>query len=111
MELTEFNQDGVTIVEACGRIDSASSRDLAARLSAVLTAGSQKLLVDLSQALYISSGGFRALLSAGQQSEDRGCQFGLCGLSSEVYRLFEIGAFVDLFQIYSSRHEGIRTIG
>jgi anti-anti-sigma factor len=111
MELAEFNQDGVTIVEARGRIDSASSRDLAARLSALLTAGSQKLLVDLSQALYISSGGFRALLSAGQQSEDRGCQFGLCGLSSEVYRLFEIGAFVDLFRIYSSRHEGIRQIG
>ena len=110
MELAEFSQDGVTIVEARGRIDSTSSRQFAVRLSALIEAGAQRLLVDFSQAVYISSAGFRALLAAGKLSEEQGCQFGLCGLSNEVYRLFEIGAFLDLFQIFGSRYEGVQRI-
>jgi anti-sigma B factor antagonist len=110
MELAEFSQDGVTIVEARGRIDSANSRQFAGRLNALIKAGAPRLLVDFSQAVYISSAGFRALLSAGKLSEDQGCQFGLCGLSHEVYRLFEMGAFLDLFQIFGSRHEGVQSI-
>jgi anti-anti-sigma regulatory factor len=37
-------------------------------------------------------------------------KFALCGLTAEVRRLFDLGAFTDLFPIYSSREEGLANL-
>jgi hypothetical protein len=46
-------------------------------------------------------------LIAGQLAEESKGTPVLCSLSNEVQRLFELGAFTDLFPIYSSREEGL----
>ena len=107
MEMAEQQAGDVTVVEVKGRIDSNSAKAFGDRLSALIKAGSKRLVVDLNSIVYISSAGFRVLLIAGQLAEGSDCRLALCSLSTEVQRLFELGAFTDLFVIYNTRDEGL----
>ena len=107
MEIAEQQTGDVTVVEVKGRIDSNSAKAFGDRLSALIGAGCKRLVVDLNSIIYISSAGFRVLLVAGQLAEGADCRLALCSLSAEVQRLFELGAFTDLFVIYATRDEGL----
>lgn len=110
MEIVVSTHEEIAIVEPAGRIDSATSRELGERLGNLIKEGRQRVVVDFGRVGYISSAGFRVLLIAAKDSEDRNGAFALCNLSQEVRRLFEIGAFLDLFRIYPSREEGVAGI-
>jgi anti-anti-sigma factor len=107
MDIVVTTQDQVTIVEPRGRIDSTTSREFGDRLLNLIKAGTSRVVVDFSKVIYISSAGFRVLLIAAQNSIEKKSVLALCSMSHEIRRLFEIGAFVDDFQIYVSREEGI----
>jgi anti-sigma B factor antagonist len=107
MEIAEQQAGSVTIVEIKGRIDSNSAKAFGERLSTLIKAGRARLVVDFKNIIYISSAGFRALLVAGRLAEETNGTLVLCSLSSEMQRLFDLGAFTDLFVIYTSREEGL----
>jgi anti-sigma B factor antagonist len=106
MEIGEEHRGDITIVEIKGRIDTNTVRSLGERLTTLIKAGRNTVMVDLKNLVYISSAGFRALLIAGRLADENKGSLVLCSLSNEVQRLFDLGAFTDLFQIYSSREEG-----
>ncbi len=107
MEIVELQREPIVIVEPRGRIDTAGARPFGDRLVELLNTGSRHILIDLQHVIYISSAGFRALLVAGKLSEELSGKLVLCGLSSELKRLFEIGTFTELFTICASREDGI----
>ena len=107
MELVESSADGVTIVEPRGRIDTLTAKPFGDRVVALIRSGATQILIDLKHIQYISSAGFRALLIAHKQSAETKGKLVLCGLSAEVRRMFELGAFLDLFTICVTRDEGL----
>ena len=107
MEIAEQQAGQITIVEVKGRIDSNTANAFGERLIGLIKAGRLRLVVDLKHIIYISSAGFRALLLAGRLAEETNGTLALCSLSTEVQRLFDLGAFTDLFVIYPSREEGL----
>jgi anti-anti-sigma factor len=107
MEVIESSADGVTVLEPRGRMDAASSKPFGGRVVELMRAGGTRMLIDLEGIHYISSAGFRALLIAHKQSADNQGKLVLCGLSTELRRTFELGAFLDLFTICGTRAEGI----
>jgi anti-anti-sigma factor len=107
MQLIESNSEGVMIVEPRGRIDSVGSKPFGDRLAELVHSGTHNMLIDLQQILYISSAGFRSLLIARKLVDEADGKLVLCGMSSELRRLFEIGAFTDLFTICADRDEGV----
>jgi anti-sigma B factor antagonist len=107
LDIAEEHRGDITIVEIKGRIDSNTAKPFGERLTGLIKAGRMRLVVDLKHLVYISSAGFRALLVAGQLAEETKGTLALCSLSSEVQRLFDLGAFTDLFVIYGSREEGL----
>jgi anti-sigma B factor antagonist len=107
LDIAEEHRGDITIVEIKGRIDSNTAKTFGERLTGLIKAGRMRVVVDLKHLVYISSAGFRALLVAGQLAEESKGTLALCGLSSEVQRLFDLGAFTDLFVIYGSREEGL----
>ena len=107
MDIAEEHRGDITIVEIKGRIDSNTAKPFGERLTGLIKAGQTRVVVDLKNLVYISSAGFRALLVAGQLAEETKGMLALCSLSSEVQRLFDLGAFTDLFVIYASREEGV----
>jgi anti-anti-sigma factor len=107
MELIESKVENLTIVEPRGRMDSAGAKPFGDRIVELIRSGSHHILIDMRHILYISSAGFRSLLIAGKLIDERKGRLVLCGLSSEVKRLFDMGAFTDLFTICETRDEGI----
>ncbi len=107
MEISEQRSGDFTIMEVKGRIDSNTAKTFGDRLTALIKTGRARVIVDLKHLIYISSAGFRALLLAGRVAEETKGSLALCSLSAEVQRLFDLGAFTDLFVIYPSREEGM----
>jgi anti-sigma B factor antagonist len=107
MEIAEQHAGEITVVEVKGRIDSNTAKAFGERLTGLIKDGRARLVVDLKQIIYISSAGFRALLLADKLADETKGTLALCGLSVEVQRLFDLGAFTDLFVIYPSRDESI----
>lgn len=107
MKLVEEVTDGVTIVEAYGRLDSTTAKEFGDRLIALVQAGRCSLVVDLKNIAYISSAGFRALLIANRATAEKQGKLALCGVIGEVKRLFDIGNFAEEFLICLTQAEGI----
>lgn len=110
MELIESEQEGVTVVEPRGRIDTNGAKPFGDRVAALINSGAHHILIDLRQIPYISSAGFRALLIAAKMMDAAKGKLVLCGMSPEIKRLFEIGSFTDLFTICGTRDEGVAKI-
>jgi len=100
----------VRLLEIRGRVDSTTAPAFGDKLIPALTTPAARVLVDLDRLEYISSAGFRILLLAAKQAEQHGGVFALCGLSGKVYRLFDLGGFLDLFSIHGTRDEGLAAI-
>ena len=107
MELKEEQVQGITVLQVTGRLDSTTSPALGERLSGILDGSKSRLLVDFSQLEYISSAGFRVLLQAAKRADANTAKLVLCGVSGKVRQLFDLGGFLDLFSITSTREEGI----
>jgi anti-anti-sigma factor len=107
MDVLESRADGVTIMEPRGRMDTIGAKPFGDRVVELIRSGCRQILIDLRHIQYISSAGFRALLIARKQSAETQGKLVLCGLSAELRRLFEIGAFSELFTICATRDEGL----
>lgn len=107
MKFYQQHDGDITVVEIEGRIDSNSAKEFGDKLIELIRSGRTHLVVDFKNIAYISSAGFRALLVTAKLADETSGKFALCGLTAEVRRLFDLGAFTDLFPIYSSREEGL----
>jgi anti-anti-sigma factor len=107
MKLVEGVIDDVTVIEAHGRLDSTTAKELGDRLIALVQAGQSAIVVDLKNIAYISSAGFRVLLIANRVAAEKRSKLALCGVIGEVRRLFEIGDFTQRFLICQTQADGI----
>jgi anti-sigma B factor antagonist len=103
MEISEEYSVDATIVDVKGRIDSTTAQALGDKLTSLIEAGRTRLVIDLNQVDYISSAGFRVLLVSSRLAEESHGKLALCSLAPGVQKLFELTAFTDLFEIYTSR--------
>ncbi len=110
MDVIEQVAGPVTILEPRGRIDSATAKEFGECLSKLLNDGRHQLLIDLQSITYISSAGFRQLLIAKRSTQDKNGKLALCGVSGEVKRLFDIGAFAELLPLYPTREAAIASV-
>ena len=102
MEITVESLGKVTRIAPRGNIDSSTAASLGEQMKSVIGSGCSRLVIDMKDVSYISSAGFRCLLIAEKEAQRAGGHLALCGLAGEVHRLFEIGAFTDIFTIGSS---------
>ena len=107
MEIAEQRTGEITVIEVKGRIDSNTAKAFGERLAGLLKAGPARLVVDLKHIVYISSAGFRVLLLAARRAHDAGTRLVLCSLTGKVRQLFDLGGFLELFAISTSREEAI----
>ena len=107
MKMVEATAEDVTVLEAYGRLDSTTAKEFGDRLNALVQAGRNAIVIDLKNIIYISSAGFRVLLIANRATSEKQGKLALCGITGEVRRLFEIGAFLDQFLICPTQADGI----
>ena len=107
MDLLEERLDRVTALSVKGRIDSTTAAAFGQKLESVVAVPAGRLVVDFRDLEYISSAGFRVLLVAARQAQQTGSRLVLCGLSSKVRQLFDLGGFLDIFSITATRDDAV----
>jgi anti-anti-sigma factor len=110
MNIKEIKNDKVTILAVEGRIDSGTSAELEkALITLIETDGIKNILMDLSAMDYISSAGLRVLLMAAKRTGKLGGKVVLAGLNANVREVFDISGFSNIFSIYDSQAEAVKT--
>jgi len=99
--------DGVTLIEASGRIDSMNADELGATLSAEFERGSRQVVLDLANVSYMSSAGLRELVAAYRKFQDASGDLRLAQPSSRVQDVLEMSGLDTIFQIFATRLDAV----
>jgi len=107
MDISEREQDGVTIFVLDGRVDSEGAVDLDMALRAAVEEGKHKLILDMSQVRYINSAGLRTLADILTENRNAGGDLRLVALNPKVQRIFQIIGFDRFFAIDRTLEEAL----
>lgn len=108
METTTREFKRCTVVEASGRIDSATAPELAAVLNEIMDDRQYNLVLDMSDVDFISSAGLRVLIDTQKtcQRLNRG-RLVLANVPEPIYEAFDLAGFVPLFDFYDDQVEAV----
>jgi anti-sigma B factor antagonist len=101
MEITVINYKNCDVVKVVGRVDSATAPKLSEALEALVNDGHFKIVVDLTDAEYMSSAGFRALLAAQKECKkfNRG-EVALAVVPETIKSALDLTGMTTLFSTY-----------
>jgi len=105
VNIVETDLSGILVVEPNGGIDSTNAKAFATQVVDSFKARQCNLVIDFKKVNYISSAGFRSLLIIGKSIKSAQRKLVLCGMASEVQRVFDIAMFNEIFTICSSRED------
>ena len=102
MEIILRPIDTCDIVVIKGRIDSYTAPDLSEKLNGITAQQRYKIILDLSDVVFVSSAGLRVFIDIQKTCKkmNRG-ELILVNISPRVYDTLELAGFVPLFKFYS----------
>ncbi|GHB97958.1 STAS domain-containing protein [Thermomonas carbonis] len=100
-----LHPNGSQRVEIGGRLDTHTYSELDDRLTLVLAAKVQSLVLDLAQLEYVSSAGVRSIFRARKLLSARGGTLVLANTQPQVQKVFDIVKAVPLSEIFRSVQE------
>jgi anti-sigma B factor antagonist len=89
------------VVRVTGRVDALTAPQLDEQLRALSTAAGQKIVVDLTQATYLSSSGLRILLLALKRQRSAGGQLLLHNPPPRIQQVIRLAGLDRFFPLYS----------
>ncbi len=107
MNITEREQNGVTIFVLEGRVDSEGAVDLDLALQTAVSEGKTRLVLEMADVRYINSAGLRTLADILTQSKESGGDLKLVELNPKVLRVLQIIGFDKFFSIYPGIDEAL----
>lgn len=111
MKISSSEQNGITIMELDGRIDSEGAVDMDLALQTAVTEGQSKIILDMSKVRYLNSAGLRTLADVLTQNREHGGDLKLVALNPKVSRVFQIIGFDKFFNIHDDLDSAIAAFG
>ena len=109
MEIWEDRQDGVVILAVQGKFDATTAPLFAQRVLPLLEKGETRILVDMERLDYISSAALRVLLQTAKKAGAAEGKVALASLPGHIREIFDMAGFTQIFPIYPSRAEALRS--
>ena len=110
MELNHVQEGANTIITIKGRLDAATAPVAEGEINKMLEGEENRLLFDLSDLEYLSSGGLRVVLSAAKEIRRRDGKVALAALKQYVYEIFEVSGFTSMIPIKDTVEEGLKDL-
>jgi anti-sigma B factor antagonist len=110
MNITERNEDGVTILDVSGKI-TIGVGDVAVRdaVNTALGAGKKNILLNLKGVTTIDSAGVGELVSAFTTVTNRGGKLKLVNLPSKVNDILQITQLITVFDVHDDEQEAVES--
>ena len=107
MKVTQETRGTATLFAVEGQVDMHTSPELRGHLRGALASQASPLVVDLSQVAFIDSSGLATLIEALQAVGKYGGKLRLCGLTTEVRKLFDLAQLSTIFDLRDTRDEAV----
>lgn len=102
---------GATLLVVTGEMDVATSSRFRAHVEAAIAAGSETLIVDLTEVTFIESTMLRELLRAREDFDGSGAGLMIVGAGAPVLRLLDLTGTTRLFSLAATRDEALAAAG
>jgi anti-sigma B factor antagonist len=110
MEITHRVENEILIIAIKGRLDAATAPIADETIKKALEENINRLLFDLEDLEYLSSGGLRVILSAAKEIRRREGKVALANLKQYVYEIFEVSGFTAMIPIKETVEEGLKDL-
>ena len=110
MELNHRVENGILNVAIVGRLDAATAPVAEKEINKLLEGEENRLLFDLSELEYLSSGGLRVILSAAKEIRRRDGKVALAALKQYVYEIFEVSGFTSMITIKDTVEDALKDL-
>jgi anti-sigma B factor antagonist len=110
MNLEHHTQDGVDIVRLPERLMMADAADARGSLKNIISNGSGKLILDLTNTAFMDSSGLAVLVSSLQAARKKDGDVYLVGMGTTVRALFELTRLHTVFQIFDDEAGALRAL-
>ena len=110
MEINHKVENGILNVAIKGRLDAATAPVAVGEINKMLEGEENRLLFELSDLEYLSSGGLRVILSAAKEIRRRDGKVALAALKQYVYEIFEVSGFTAMLPIKDTVEEGLKEL-
>ena len=107
MKIEVTKNDNYTEIQLTGRLDSNSSTMLEKVIIDTINSGSENLLINFNDLVYINSSGLRVFLVAAKMLKTKGKKLNFFGMRDFITEVFNIAGFTSMFNIGKSRVEVI----
>lgn len=102
MNISEREQEGISVFTLEGRIDTQGAVDLDLALQSAVSAGKHKMVLDMAGVRYISSAGLRTLADVLTKNREAEGDLKLVALNHKVLRVLRIIGFDKFFALYDT---------
>jgi anti-anti-sigma factor len=110
MEIEHRVENEILIFAIKGRMDAATSPVAEEKIRETMGENTSRLLFDLSELEYLSSGGLRVILSAAKEIRNREGKVALAALAPYVYEIFEVSGFTAMIPIKNTVDEALQEL-
>lgn len=108
MEISTKQYKSCDLISISDRVDSSTSPQFNEALEAITGAGRHNIVVDMTKLEYMSSAGFRALLSAQKECKKFGRgEVVLAAVPERVKEALELAGFTELFKVFEDPMDAV----
>lgn len=107
LELATLPNGSTTVVTVTGTVDAVTAPRLAEALQTEVGAGRHQLVADLSELVYISSAGLRAVLGTLKTARAAGGDLRLAAPQAGVRQVFDLAGFDSIVRIFDEVDDAV----
>ncbi len=106
-----MGSEGAYLVGIEGIVDSVNVTDFFQVINRVFKEGGRSLIIDLSEASYLSSGALSVIADAHRKAGEHGGKVLLSGVSDQLMELFRVVQFDRLFEFFPDARAAAAALG
>lgn len=107
MDIGTRQEEGISILDFSGNLDTNNSPAAENEVNRILAAGGDKLLFNFRELNFIASSGLRVLLATAKKLKSTGGKMVVCNLNDTVQEVFDISGFASILNLASDEEEAL----
>ena len=108
-EIKIEEKNGVTVISCSGPVDSDGFPDIKNSIESLLSGGSWKIVIDMTNINFITSAGWGAFLGNVRKARDNSGDIRLAGMKKNVKKTFTLMELEEILKTYSTADEAIES--
>ncbi|MFA6597417.1 MAG: STAS domain-containing protein [Ignavibacteriaceae bacterium] len=110
MEILQRKVNDILILSPIGNLDFNHAASFQEMATSLIEEGAQKIVIDFSSLLFISSAGLRILIVLTKLLQQKNGRLALSSMNEQILEVFSISGFNKLFSIYPSEEEALKNL-